>query len=41
MLIKAIEEFLLNLFYMVEQSTMEGYADKIVIIKPSNKTVDD
>lgn len=38
---KALEEFLFKLFDMVEQSTLKGYAEKIVIIKPSNKNVDD
>lgn len=38
---KTLEEFLFKLFDMVEQSTLKRYAEKIVIIKPSNKNVDD
>lgn len=38
---KILEEFVFKLFDMVEQSTLKRYAENIVIIKPSNKNVDD
>lgn len=38
---KALEEFLFIFFDVVEKSTLKGYTEKIVTIKPSNKNVDD